>query len=518
MHEYNLGLRFERVAADHRSSVALWFASDQTVTYGELNALANRMASFLVARGVGPQSVVCLAGDKSAQAFAGMIACLKIGAVYSFFDPDGPVERIGKIFSTCAPTVVLAGREVLDRYASIAAAAGAAVVERDGPGLAAALAHADPTNPPVTRSPTGASPAYIMFTSGSTGVPKGALMTHANVLNLVDWSVDTFGITPADVLTNLNALYFDNSVFDVYASLFTGARLVPFSRAEVQDPRRLVEKTAAAGCTTWFSVPSLLMFLQTMKAADGTTLTSVRRFVFGGEGYPKGRLKSLYEAYAASSELFNVYGPTECSCICSCHKVTARDFDDLSGLPPLGQIAGNFAFLILGDDGKSVRDGEVGELCLLGPNVGKGYYRDAERTAASFVQNPFNDRFPEIMYRTGDLVSREPPEGRLRIHGRKDNQVKHMGYRIELEEIEAALLGLDYVREAVVLHGRVNGLSRILAVLSAAGAATDDRIRRDLRRVIPDYMIPALFHREEKIPRGPNGKVDRLALAAKYLP
>src|SRR5262249_50269049 len=154
---------------------------------------------------------------------------------------------------------------------------------------------------------------------------------------------------------------------------------------------------------------------------------------------------------------FNVYGPTECTCICSCYKLSDGDFEDLQGLPPLGQMAKNFGFLILDAEGRPVPDGQTGELCLLGPNVGRGYYNDPERTAASFVQNPLNVSFSEMMYKTGDLVKLVPIDGKIYIQGRKDNQIKHMGYRIELEEIEAALHCLDYVSEAVVLHANVNG-------------------------------------------------------------
>jgi D-alanine--poly(phosphoribitol) ligase subunit 1 len=258
------------------------------------------------------------------------------------------------------------------------------------------------------------------------------------------------------------------------------------------------------------------MFLQTMKAADGKHLTSIRRFVFGGEGYPKAKLKALFDNYSPRSELFNVYGPTECTCICSCYKISANDFDDLPGLPPLGYIANNFGFLILGDDNEEVPAGETGELCLLGPNVGKGYYNDPERTAQAFVQNPHNHVFPEVMYKTGDLVRLNQEDGKLYISGRKDNQIKHMGYRIELEEIESALHCLDNVSEAAVLHTNVNGLSRLVAVV-AAPELDYARIRMDLKQIIPAYMVPSVFHREDVLPKNPNGKVDRRRLAQKYL-
>jgi D-alanine--poly(phosphoribitol) ligase subunit 1 len=478
MYEYNLAIRFEAVVSEHGDRTAIWFSEHEHVTYAELNREANRVARHLIARGVKKDDVVAISGNKSVLTFASMIASLKLGCPYVMLDPDSPAERLRKILSTCRPTVLLA--------------------ESD---LTGGIDNSD--NLVETRNVTGSNPAYIMFTSGSTGFPKGAVMTHANVANLIDWGRETFSITTDDVLTNVNPLYFDNSVFDFYSALFNGARLVPFSKEETSDPKLLVEKVDAAACTLWFSVPSLLMFLQTMRATDGKHLRSIRRFVFGGEGYPKAKLKSLFDTYANTSEFFNVYGPTECTCICSSYRVTESDFDDLQGLPPLGHIAANFDYLIV-----------EGELCLLGPNVGLGYYNDPERTAQSFVQNPTNDKFIDIMYRTGDLVRLNPADGKLYIEGRKDNQIKHMGYRIELEEIEAALHCLDYVSEAAVLHTKANGLSRIVAVV--AGDFDKEQIRRDLKQIVPGYMVPSVFHREKMLPKNANGKVDRRQLAEKY--
>lgn len=513
MYEYNLPLRFQRVAAEHADRVAIWLGPEEGVTYAELNSLANRTARALRARGVAPGDVVSVSGTKTVATFATMLACLKIGAVYSMLDPDSPVERLRKILETCAPRLLVSERDLADR------------LRPDLPGLE----HfpLDATAPEVlsavdadlqeTRLVTGESPAYVMFTSGSTGFPKGAVMTHANVLNLIGWSGETYGITPDDVLTNVNPLYFDNSVFDVYSALFHGARLVPFTKEETRDPKRIVEKVEAAGCSLWFSVPSLLIFLQTMKATDGRFLRSIRRFVFGGEGYAKARLKELFEVYSDTAEFHNVYGPTECTCICSSYRLSEADFEERTGFPPLGRMADNFSFLIVDEDGGRVADGEPGELWLGGPNVGKGYYRDRARTADRFVQNPSHDRFAEVFYRTGDLVRLDPADGKIHILGRVDNQVKHMGYRIELEEIETALLCLDYVSEAAALHAKEDGRSRILAVLASAERGIDARVREDLRRILPDYMIPSVFLYEDVLPKNANGKVDRKALAAAHL-
>lgn len=500
-YQYNLAIRFQETAAQHGERIAIWFSDKEKISYADLNKLANRTARFLSARGAERGEVICLSGEKTVNTFACMLASLKLGCIYTILDPESPDERAGKILNTCRPRLVIAESSFTDRPDLIRH------LELDG---------FDDSNLSETRAITGSDPAYIMFTSGSTGFPKGALMTHANVLNLIDWSKETFGINIDDVLTNVNALYFDNSVFDFYSALFTGARLVPFTKAEVSDPATLVKKIDQASCTLWFSVPSLLMFLQTMRAVDGTHLKSIRRFVFGGEGYPKAKLKALFDAYSQQSDFFNVYGPTECTCICSCYKLSDADFDDLQGLPSLGAIANNFRFLILDEDSQIVPRGETGELCLLGPNVGKGYYNDPDRTALAFIQNPHNEAFPEVMYKTGDLVRLDPADGKLYISGRKDNQIKHMGYRIELEEIESALHCLDDVSEAAVLHANVNGFSRIVAVV--AGPEFDSaRMRTDLKKIIPGYMIPSVFHREDVLPKSANGKVDRRLLAEKYL-
>lgn len=513
-YEYNLGLRFKRVVREHADRPALCFDADTHLTYGELDAQSTRIAENLASRGIGRRAVVALSGEKTPRTYGALLACLKLGAVYTMLDPEGPSDRLRKIVETCRPSLLVGAREFLTRHAETLRHSGvktACITDIVSPGQAG-QSRIDSDMPIVT----GDDPAYIMFTSGSTGAPKGAVMTHANVLNLADWAQETYGIEPDDVQTNVNPLYFDNSVFDIYASLLNGSCLVPFSKEETRNVGALVGKVEQCGCTLWFSVPSLLIYLQTMHALDGTRLRCVRRFIFGGEGYPKGKLKAFFEAYRETSELHNVYGPTECTCICSSYRVTERDFDDMQGLAPLGAIAPNFDYRILDDNLAPVPVGAIGELCLLGPNVGKGYYNDPERTAAAFVVNLRNPAYGERMYRTGDLVSQSFPDGLIRIHGRKDNQIKHMGYRIELEEVEAALHRLDYVTEAVMLHSVAAGISRLIAVVMLKTLVTEDRVRADLRELLPDYMIPGEIIFLPELPKNANGKVDRRGLEGCY--
>ncbi len=516
MYCYNLGLRFQLTVYRYRQRNALWFGEDNAITYQELNATANKAARFLTETGLKAGDVVCLEGSKTAMTFSFLLACLKLGAPYVALDSDSPVERLRKIISTCKPKIIIGQHSFLHPLFPAAETAGITTVQVNDEAFLKKLDSLDDDNIAQTQLIHGDTPAYIMYTSGSTGFPKGAVMTHSNVLNLIDWSKEQYNIVDHDILTNVNPLYFDNAVFDFYSALFNGACLVPFSKEEVQDPKLLVDKVEAAGCTLWFSVPSLLIFLQNMRATNGKYLRTIQRFCFGGEGYPKAKLKQLFDTYKDTASFFNVYGPTECTCICYSYKLSDADFEDVQGLPPLGHMAQNFGFLILDEKEKKVSPGDVGELCLLGPQVSKGYYNDLERTAQAFVQNPHNNKHREIMYKTGDLVRLNPEDGKLYVYGRKDNQIKHMGYRIELEEIEAAMHCLEYVSEAAVLYGPSQGVNRIVCILSVNQQVDDEQIICDLRQIVPSYMIPSFFYRQDRLPKNPNGKLDRRALKHKY--
>jgi D-alanine--poly(phosphoribitol) ligase subunit 1 len=355
---------------------------------------------------------------------------------------------------------------------------------------------------------TGGHPAYIMFTSGSTGIPKGAVMSHNNVLNFIHWAQDRFEVTPEDIFSNVNPMYFDNSVFDFYVSLFSGASLVPLTATQVRDPCQLLDVINRLRCTIWFSVPSLLVYLLATRALDTHDLPAVRKIVFGGEGLPKSKLKKLYDLFGERAELENVYGPTECTCICSAHTIQPADFADMKALAPLGFLAPDFSYEILGPADSA----DEGELFLCGPNVGLGYYNDHERTATSFIQNPMHRRFRDIGYRTGDLVRRDP-DGRLHFIGRTDFQIKHMGYRIELEEVESALASLPQVGECAVIYRKLgDGLGELVGFVVAAEPTDPDELVHGVAHLLPAYMIPRRISVLKDLPRNANGKIDRIAL------
>ena len=509
---YNLGLAFEAVAAQHADRTALHLHDGSALTYRELNALSNRIAHGLRSKGLGRRDVLGLFNAKTKYGFAAMLAALKLGAAYVNLDDQNPVARLKGIFGSCKPRLIAADFALPAELAAFCNEVGLVPVALDALGGTAGLAEDCPSD---TAGVLGSDPAYVMFTSGSTGIPKGAVIAHHGVQNLVHWARAQYAITPGDVLTNVNPVYFDNSVFDFYAALFNGATLAPFPREIVKQPKQLVAAVEAARCTLWFSVPSMLIYLMTMRQLNAGTWPAMRSIAFGGEGYPKGELAKLFALFGERVQLVNVYGPTECTCICSAYPLSKADFADLNGLPPLGHIAPNFAFLVLGEDDRPVPQGTPGELCLLGPQVGLGYCNDPERTAQGFVRNPLNGAFHEPMYRTGDLV-RQDDAGLLWFIGRKDNQIKHMGYRIELEEIEAALGTLPYVIQSAAVYRRVREQhGEIVAfVASNDGGIEEQRIRGDLARLLPDYMVPGRVVTMAELPKNANGKVDRKALLA----
>jgi D-alanine--poly(phosphoribitol) ligase subunit 1 len=482
-YNYNLGLLFYKVASTHKNNIALKYPGENSFTYAELNSRSNKIAAYLLNKRVKVGDVIGILNNKSFDAYSLMLACIKIGAIYTNFDFTSPWQRLKKIISNCSPLIIFNDHEDRVHIENVKQYFNSAVIdlfsdefkkETEGFSKEDILTQ--------TAAINGSDPVYIMFTSGSTGFPKGAVMSHSNVFNFIQWGQSTFRVTPVDVFTGANPVYFDNSVFDFYTALFSGACLVPFSNDIVKDARRMVETVNASNCTIWFSVPSLLIYLLTTKALKPTDFASVSRIVFGGEGFSKPKLKQLFELYGRRIKLFNVYGPTECTCICSSYLISELPADETNK--------------------------NYGELGLTGPNVGLGYYNDTERTSASFVQNP-NKKFFQRMYRTGDIVEKRD-DGFLYFRGRIDNQVKHMGYRIELEEIESGINSLKYVNETGVIYKKITAeFGQIIAFVSLNSVKAETEISADLELLLAPYMLPKKIVILEFLPKNKNGKIDR---------
>jgi D-alanine--poly(phosphoribitol) ligase subunit 1 len=469
--------------------------------------LANRFARWLAARGVTRGQVACFELPKIVEAYALAMACIKLGVPYAFLDPASPPERTRLMLDRCRPEVIVSARDGAGDRIVIADE-----VQRES--LRKQVDVFDDGNLPETDQITGADPAYVMFTSGSTGEPKGVVIPHQGVLGLVDWAGRHLGIGSEDRLTNVNPIYFDNSVFDIYAGLLNGAAIVALDALKGRPPAELIAEIADSECTFFFAVPTLFMYLDSMHLLTPDKMPSVNRFMFGGEGFPLARLRRFYDAFAGKARLINCYGPTETSCICSGFEITASVFDTTEGLAPLGRLNPNFSYRVLNEALQPVAAGEVGELWLGGPGVGLGYLNHPQETERRFRQDPVIDGYRAMLYRTGDLVQEDRQAGVLHFRGRADNQVKLRGYRVELEEIDHAFASISGVTRAlaVVLQGS-DGSSQLVAAYSGRKLQHADLLNH-CRARLPAYMVPSRFLWLESMPINANGKADRRAVAA----
>jgi len=502
---HNVALRFEQVAAATPDATAL-VCADQSHDFATLNGMANRFARWLAGQGVARGDVVCLELPKRIEAYALALACLKIGAPYAFLDPAAPTARAELMLERCRPALIVSSREGGGRRITLADRSPHDRLYRQ-------IETLDDADWPATRLITGTDPAYVMFTSGSTGEPKGAVIPHQGVLHLVEWAARDLGIGPGDRLTNVNPIFFDNSVFDIYAGLLNGAAVVALDALKGRPPAELVADIVRHGCTFFFAVPTLFMFLDSMRLLTPERLPGVSRFMFGGEGFPVARLRPFHERFAGRARLINCYGPTETSCICSGLTLTGPILAGAEGLAPLGPLNPGFDFRILDEDLQPVAVGGTGELWLGGPCVGLGYINDPEETARRFRHDPLIHGDPDRFYRTGDLVALDRETGWLHFRGRADNQVKLRGYRVELEEIDHVLAALPGVSRALaaVLHDG-NGSARLVAAYSGH-RVEDAALAAHCAERLPAYMVPGRFFRLEQVPINANGKADRRALA-----
>jgi D-alanine--poly(phosphoribitol) ligase subunit 1 len=509
-YQYNLGQLFEEVVQNNEARIAIQFMDGNKLCYNDLNVLSNKIAHFLISKNIKQNDVVVILNNKSTLSYAIMLACLKVGVIYTNLDPKSPLERFSKMIDVCEPGMLFYFQDelsVVNEYSSKAFES----LEYTCYDFQKELSKYDETVPERHKVVNSNSPAYIMFTSGSTGFPKGVVISHGNIINFIKWTKYTYSTTVNDVFTNINPMHFDNSVFDFYASLFTGASIIPVNESQTRNPKRLIEALNKVLPTIWFSVPSMLVFILNMRALKSEDLPTLRVVTFGGEGFPKNQLRSLWKFWGERVSFVNVYGPTECTCICSSYVVTSRDLEN-DNLLPLGPIAPNFSASIRDEKGELVAPGEIGELYIGGPNVALGYYNNPEKTEAVFVIAPSQNAYKEILYNSGDLVKEAVENNVLLFCGRKDNQIKRMGYRIELEEIENACNTIDFIKESAVIYvDNEQHKSKIYACLRSENK-DEAKINESLTNYLPSYMMPDGYFYFDNLPKNQNGKINRLIL------
>ena len=352
-------------------------------------------------------------------------------------------------------------------------------------------------------------PVYVLFTSGSTGTPKGIVISHRAILDFTDWLTDFCGYTEHEVFGNQSPFYFDTSCKDLYQTLKLGATCVILEKKFFALPLFLLQALDRNGVTAVNWATSAFHLAASSGALEKCVPHALRKIVVGGEAL-QARYVNMWKRAIPEAELYNMYGPTETTVDCAALHLTRAYRDDEP--IPIGKACRNMQLLLLKDDLSEAAPGETGELCVRGSGLAAGYFADAEKTNAAFIQNPLCPDYRDILYRTGDMaVQRE--DGNFYFLARRDGQIKHMGYRIELGEIEVALHSLAGMQAAACLYDAAR--DRILCVY--AGGMEPDTLAKDLRKLLPKYMLPNLYKKLEALPYNANGKIDRVALKERYL-
>ncbi|MER5769825.1 amino acid adenylation domain-containing protein [Streptomyces sp. NPDC001985] len=500
--ELSLHALVERQAARTPDATAV-SAAGGTLTYRELTGRARRLAGHLRERGAGPGSVVGVHEERSADLVVDLLAVLMSGAAYLPLDPGLPAARIAFQIEDAAVRTVLSSADLATRPRS-AEWPGTEVVPVDK-----VLPALPESGPPAAVAGPGDT-AYVLYTSGSTGAPKGVAVPHRGVVNRLLWMQDEFRIGPGDRVLQKTPYTFDVSVWEFFWPLLTGAALHLAAPGEHRDPRALAETVRRESITTLHFVPPMLdLFLAEPAAAR---LPSLRRVLCSGEALGPATVRQFFTVYGGPDGpgLHNLYGPTEAS-IDVTHWPCAPGND--AGPVPIGRAVANTALYVLDAGGEPVPFGVVGELHIGGVQLASGYLNRPDETALRFIRHPLLGR----LYRTGDLAALRP-DGVAEYHGRIDQQLKIRGQRVEPGEVEAALLALPHVAQAVVTAPRSPGGERQLlahvvpAPAAPGGAVSEAALLAEVRERLPAPLVPSRIVVLGELPALPSGKVDRAAL------
>ena len=482
---------------------------DRSLTYGKLNERSNQLAHLLVERGVKPGDRVGLYLEKSLEAIVGVYGIMKSGAAYVPLDPEAPVNRLAYIVGDCAIRCLLTSARKTEQasgFATVGAGVDNLLVLDADPEVDKA-----PTEP-VIADVIDQDLAYILYTSGSTGEPKGVMLTHRNALAFIVWAAEEFGVGPSDRLSSHAPLHFDLSVFDLFAAAYGGAAVFLVPPQASLFPPEIVKFIRDLGITVWYSVPSILSMVTLRGGLQKTELPNLRTILFAGEVFPVKYLRQLM-ALVPHARFANLYGPTETN-VCTWFEVSPLD-DDVTEPVPIGKAVPNDFVFAINNDGGIAGTEEVGELHVRGATVMRGYWGDPDRTARGLIPDPLGSGDP--VYRTGDLVELQP-DGNYRYIGRRDAQVKSRGYRIELGDIETALnLHPGVVECAVLAIPDELFTNRLVGFATVRGGTSANDLSLFCRDRLPGYMVPESFTLLPVLPKTSTGKIDRRFLASNVL-
>jgi amino acid adenylation domain-containing protein len=505
--------------AERRPDAVAIVLRDQTLTYGELDRQSNQLARMLKSAGCEKGHRVAFAIPKSPTALVAIIGILKADCIHVPIDTSSPAARVVKILQSSDPRFVLAvgaASKLLNDLGALRPAAqlpGVGWMENfssDLDGITTIFRRVDLdscSSAPVASHNNSHDIAHILYTSGSTGDPKGVVITHANVIHFVEWATRYFGMDVSDRVSGHPPLHFDLATFDIFGAFSVGAQLHLVPPDLVPLPKEIADFIRVSELTQWFSVPSVLHYMAKFDVVKFQDFPALKRLLWCGEVFPTPAL--IYWMKRLPGVTFtNLYGPTEATIASSYYTIPSCPTDDTAPIP-IGTACDGEELLVLDERLQPVPRGVVGDLYIRGVGLSPGYWRDSEKTARAFV--PYGGDTQDRIYKTGDLAQLRP-DGLVYFVGRSDSQIKSRGHRIELGEIEAALNTLPELKECAVVAIPTEGFEGTLicsAYVSRDAATTHSSVRGKLIRLLPSYMLPARWLTMEQLPKNANGKIDR---------
>jgi amino acid adenylation domain-containing protein len=440
---------------------------------------------------------------KSIESVIADLATTYSGNIYMNVDIKYPEERLKNVFNKIRPSIVITNDKLYDQVKKICSDK-ILVISIDNQNIF------DGTNEideqlifKRLESIIDTDPYCIINTSGSTGTPKGVALNHKSFIDFIEWSVVTLKITEGEIIGSLSPLYFDIYSFELCLLMARSATMVIIPEQLAMFPARLIELLVNQKVNFIFWVPTIMVNIANLDILSNYDLSGMKKILFAGEVFPTKHM-NYWRKYIPGATFVNLYGPIEITLDCT-YYIVNKDIPNDTPIP-IGYPCRNTDVLILDDENKPAAVNEKGELCIRGTSLALGYWNDPEKTANAFVQNPSNTHYPELIYRTGDVVYKND-EGEIIFVGRKDFQIKHLGYRIDLSEIEHVIVNcFSTIDNACVLY---NKDKKEICLFYEGKEISVAEFRKKLLDFLPKYMIPNQFYLYAELPRNPNGKIDR---------
>ncbi len=446
--------------------------------------------------------------DKKCEAIIAFWAIAYTGNFYVPLDVKMPMDRIKRILTTLRAECIISDRNGEKILEAAEISAKVVCIEELSKGQ---IEHEKLSK--CRDQIVDTDPLYAIFTSGSTGNPKGVVCCHKSVINYSEWVVGTFHFDENTICGNQTPFFFSMSVLDIYATLRCGGQLVIIPQELFLQPKKLIDCLNEENVNVIYWVPSALCIFSKLRVFEKYRIDKIKKVLFAGEVMPTKQL-NYWRKHCPNTLFANLFGPTEITDI-GVYYVINKELQDSEPIP-IGGACQNVGILVLNANNEAVGVGEIGELYYRGSFLGMGYYNDWEKTRETYIQNPLNNSYPEVVYRSGDLVKYNE-KGELLYVGRKDSQIKHHGYRIEIGEIESAIATVDIVdRVCCFLDGEND---KIVAAVSLQESADNDSasyISAKIAEIIPSYMHPNKYIFMDEMPLNSNGKIDRKSIVSGY--